>query len=110
MNDIVQNLGHALRDKHILLLGAGGAAQGVLQPLVEAMPRDITVANRNVDKAHLMVKRLSIEQEICNISALSFDALTQHYDVIINATSTGLTDTALPISNTIFAKIALLTT
>ena len=104
VNDIVQNLGHILHDKHILLLGAGGAAQGVLQPLVEAKPRDITVANRNVSKAHLMVKRLSIEQAICNISVLDFDALSQGYDVIINATSTGLTDTALPIADSIFKQ------
>lgn len=107
VNDIVQNLGHILHDKHILLLGAGGAAQGVLQPLVEAKPRDITVANRNVNKAHLMVKRLSIEQAICNISVLGFEALTQHYDVIINATSTGLTDTALPIADSIFKQDCL---
>ena len=107
VNDIVQNLGHSLHDKHILLLGAGGAAQGVLQPLVEAKPRDITVANRNVDKAHFMVKRLSIEQAICNISVLSFDALSQGYDVIINATSTGLTDTSLPIADSIYKQDCL---
>lgn len=104
VNDIVQNLGYTLHNKHILLLGAGGAAQGVLQPLVEAKPRDITVANRNLDKAHLMVQRLSIEQAICNISVLSFDALTEGYDVIINATSAGLTDAVLPLADSVFRQ------
>lgn len=107
VNDIEKNLGLSLHGKQVLLLGAGGAAQGVLQPLVEAKPNQITVANRNVNKADLMVKRLSIEQTICNILVLDFDALTQPFDVIINATSAGLTDTALPIPDIVFAKNTL---
>jgi shikimate dehydrogenase len=107
VNDITINLKHALKGARILLIGAGGAAQGVLQPLVEAAPADIVIANRNVEKAGLMVQKLAIEQAICNISVLKFSALNQPFDVIINATSTGLTDTALPIPNSIFAKNCL---
>lgn len=106
VNDIEKNSGLSLHGKQVLLLGAGGAAQGVLQPLVEAKPSQITVANRNINKAHLMVKRLSTEQT-CNISVLDFDALAQPFDVIINATSAGLTDTALPIPDIVFAKDTL---
>ncbi|NOT15194.1 MAG: shikimate dehydrogenase [Methylotenera sp.] len=107
VNDIEKNLEVCLQGKQILLLGAGGAAQGVLQPLLEAQPKVITVANRNVDKAHLMLKRLAIKQATCGISVLSFEALTQQYDVIINATSAGLTETALPIANGIFSNNSL---
>ncbi len=107
VRDITANLGHVLQGAQILILGAGGAAQGVLQPLVEAMPAGITIVNRNVEKAHLMVQRLAIEQSICNISVLEFTALNQAYDVIINATSAGLTGSALPIPDMVFGNKTL---
>jgi len=40
----------------------------------------------------------------CEVHAITFDSLERPYDLIINATSTGLTDTALPIPSSIFAK------
>jgi shikimate dehydrogenase len=107
VNDITINLKHVLKGARVLLLGAGGAAQGVLQPLVEAAPEDIVIANRNVEKAGLMVQKLAIEQPICNISVLKFSALNQPFDVIINATSAGLSDTALPLPDIIFGKQTL---
>jgi shikimate dehydrogenase len=107
VRDITHNLGYTLQDAQVLLLGAGGAAQGVLQPLVEAAPANITVANRNVEKAHIMVQRLAIEQAICNISVLEFKALNQPFDIIINATSAGLADSALPIPDAAFGKQTL---
>lgn len=107
VRDITHNLGHALQGARVLLLGAGGAAQGVLQPLVEAAPANITVANRNVEKAHIMVQRLAIEQPICSISVVEFAALNQPFDIVINATSVGLTDSALPISDVVFGQNTL---
>ncbi len=107
VRDITYNLGHTLQGAQVLLLGAGGAAQGVLQPLAEAAPANITVANRNVEKAHIMVQRLAIEQPICSISVLEFSALNQPFDIIINATSAGLTNNALPIPDVVFGKKTL---
>lgn len=107
VRDITHNLGHALQGARVLLLGAGGAAQGVLQPLVKAAPANITVTNRNVEKAHVMVQRLAIEQPICPISVLEFTALNQPFDIIINATSAGLTDSALPIPDAVFGNHTL---
>jgi shikimate dehydrogenase len=107
VNDITINLKRALKGAQILIIGAGGAAQGVLQSLVDAHPAGITVANRNTEKAHFMVQRLSIEQPICNISvqeikALAPPFLTQPYDVVINATSAGLSNDKLPLADEIF--------
>ena len=110
VNDITQNLGFSLKDAQILLLGAGGAAQGVLQSLLDALPNSITVANRSAEKAQLMLQRLN--SPTCNTAAIDFSALlppflTQPFDVIINATSAGLTNESLPISDDVFGKNTL---
>ncbi|CAN0475536.1 unnamed protein product, partial [Phaeothamnion confervicola] len=51
IRDIVHNLGFALAGKRVLLMGAGGAAQGVLAPLLEHKPGILTIANRTIEKA-----------------------------------------------------------
>jgi shikimate dehydrogenase len=103
VNDITINLKYALEGARVLLLGAGGAAQGVLLPLLNAKPAGITIANRSLEKAKNLATKLTHEK----LSASSLDALPHSFDVIINATSTGLSDTALPISDAIFAKNCL---
>lgn len=103
VNDITSNLKHALEGSRILLLGAGGAAQGVLLPLLNANPKSIVIANRSLDRAQNMATKFAHEK----LATSSFVALVTPFDVIINATSTGLTDTALPVSDSIFAKNCL---
>jgi shikimate dehydrogenase len=108
VNDITRNLGHALQGAQILLLGAGGAAQGVLLPLLNAGPASVTIANRSLEKAHFMAQKFAAEHPICNIAVCSVENLmppflTQPFDVIINATSTGLSDTALNLADEIFS-------
>ncbi len=98
-SDIEQNLKFPIADKNILILGAGGAAHGVLNSLVGA--KSITIANRTSEKALQLVMSIS---DVNDVRAKMFDELDAPYDLIINATSTGLTDTALPIPNIIFAK------
>ena len=98
-NDIEQNLGFSIADKHILILGAGGAAHGVLNSLLSAA--SITIANRTLQKAAEMSSRVS------HGNASTFENLDRSFDLIINATSTGLTDTALPIANKIFGANCL---
>ncbi len=107
INDITQNLGVALDSAQILLLGAGGAAQGVLLPLLNAQPASITIANRSLEKAHFMVQKIAADHAVCNITISHFAHLQSEFDVIINATSTGLSDSALPIPDVIFAKNCL---
>ncbi|MGB7814812.1 MAG: shikimate dehydrogenase [Methylotenera sp.] len=97
-NDIEQNLGFSIANKHILILGAGGAAHGTLNSLLGAS--SITIANRTHDKALQLV--MSIKDY--EAKASTFETLEKPYDLIINATSTGLSDTVLPIPNAVFAK------
>ncbi len=103
INDIQDNLRCTLQGARILLLGAGGAAQGVLLPLLDTKPASITIANRSLDKAQNMVEKFAHNR----LSATNFEALSAPFDVIINATSTGLSDTDLPISNIIFGSNCL---
>lgn len=103
IRDIASNFGIALQGARILILGAGGAAQGVFQPILAQQPATLVVANRTLDKAQKMAS-----QHANKVTACTFEDLkNQSFDLIINATSTGLTDTALPIPDTIFAKDCL---
>lgn len=103
ISDIQDNLQRTLQGTQILLLGAGGAAQGVLLPLLNVKPASITIANRSLDKAQNMVTKFKHE----NLFSSSFETLSAPFDIIINATSTGLSDMALPVPNIIFGKNCL---
>lgn len=107
VSDITKNLAHTLQSARVLLLGAGGAAQGVFLPLLNTQPTSITIANRNLEKAHFMIQKIAAQHTVCNITISNYENLQSEFDVIINATSTGLSDTALPISDAIFAKNCL---
>lgn len=110
VSDIQINLGVSIANKRILLLGAGGAAEGVLHPLLEKHPDLLVIHNRTLEKALSLVKKVTEKDGIRlhSLSACSLSDLeNQQFDIIINATSTGLTDTALPIPDTIFAENCL---
>jgi shikimate dehydrogenase len=69
----------------VLLLGAGGAAQGVLAPLAEAGAAAIVVANRTLARAQALAARVP------GVVACGFDALGgRAFDLVVNATSAGL--------------------
>ncbi len=100
-NDIVQNLNFSIANKHILILGAGGAAHGILNSLLGAS--SIMIANRTHERALELVMGI----QDFEARASTFELLDRPYDLIINATSAGLTDTALPIPNIIFGENCL---
>ena len=101
-NDIEKNLGVSVTDKNILLLGAGGAAQGVLNALIGA--KSVTVANRTQSKALEMVSGV---YDILEAHAVEYQELSRAFDLVINATSAGLTDSALPLPDCIFSSDTL---
>lgn len=110
VRDIQENLAISIVGKRVLLIGAGGAAEGVLHPILACSPVLLVITNRTLDKAISMVKRVEEQGEyrLVSVNAYAFDDLhDQAFDIVINATSTGLTDTLLPLPATIFATQAL---
>lgn len=110
VRDIQQHLGIALKDKRILLVGAGGAAQGVLHPLLEATQKQLVISNRSPEKA-VSLKKTAEQHEryrFFSVDAFEFRKLNdEHFDVVINATSAGLKDEMPDIPKTIFAPGAI---
>jgi shikimate dehydrogenase len=110
VRDITENIGVSIKGKRVLLIGAGGASEGVLHPLLAAQPELLIITNRTLDKAINMVKRVEARGEMLYVSidAYAFDDLAgQQFDIVINATSAGLTDSQLPLPASIFAPGAL---
>ncbi|HUW00257.1 MAG TPA: shikimate dehydrogenase [Gallionella sp.] len=105
VRDIVFNFGIALKNKRVLLIGAGGAAYGVALPLAGAGAK-LTIVNRTADRAHALAAGISTLQSI--ISSGSFDDIAgQQFDAVINATSAGLSGSELSLPPAIFAPGAL---
>lgn len=102
VRDLTVNLGVALAGADLLLLGAGGAARGVLLPLLAQKPRSIVISNRTASKADALVERFGTRGPL---DAIAPGALgNRRFDVVINATSAGLDPNAVwPWSEGLFA-------
>jgi shikimate dehydrogenase len=105
VTDIVRNAGVALHGRRLLLLGAGGAARGVLLSLLDQRPAEIVIANRTLDRAHLLVREFSAPHGVLRASA--FDALDGMFDVVINATSASLEQALPPVPPACFGGATL---
>ncbi len=104
VNDILGNHGGRLAEADVLLLGAGGAARGVLEPLLEQGPRRLVIANRTLDRA------VEIAAEFAALGVLEgcgFEALAdQRFDLVINATAASLQGELPPLPDTLLAPQA----
>ncbi len=92
---------------HVLILGAGGAAQGVIEPLMGAGVASISITNRTHEKATALVQQFSAVASAAkvNLKAVPLTELkNSSYDLIINATATGLSDVS-PISKDVLQVI-----
>ena len=90
VRDLTNNLNFQFRS--VLLLGAGGAAQGAIGPLLEAGASRVVIANRTLSRAQALAQRFS------GVTATAYDALKgEGFDLVINATSAGLADEAPPL-------------
>jgi shikimate dehydrogenase len=86
--DLTSNLGLAWNAPRILVLGAGGAARGVLEPLLSLQPRLLVIANRTAERAVALAAEF---EELGPVSGCAFAKLEHHrFDLIINATSASL--------------------
>ncbi len=96
VRDLRDNHGIALHGLRVLLLGAGGAARGVVAPLLAANPRSLVIANRTHERAVALARRF---QPVGPVSALALGAVEGHeFDLLINATSASLQDQVPDIS------------
>jgi shikimate dehydrogenase len=103
--DIEHNLGVALAGKRVLICGAGGATRGAVLPLAACGPAVLAVANRTAETAHRLKQDFAAHVEL---QTGGFEALAgEVFDVVINATSTGLSDAGLPLPPGLFAPGAL---
>lgn len=98
VRDLTVNAGLSLQGKRILLLGAGGAVRGALEPLLAEQPASLIIANRTVEKAELLAE---LFDDLGPVSASGFDWLREPVDVIINATSASLSGDVPPIAGSL---------
>ena len=103
--DLTRNLHCTLAGKRILLLGAGGAARGVIEPLLEQQPAALLIANRTVSRAQELAELFG--QHGHGITACSFDTADTPFDVVINATAASLAGELPPLSPRIFTAHTL---
>ncbi|WP_327124139.1 shikimate dehydrogenase [Nitrincola sp. A-D6] len=92
VNDLTQNLGCSLKGASVLLLGAGGAVRGVIQPLLEAGCTELVIANRTPEKAQILAQHFAATAgQTATLQACGYgDIPLKHFDVIINGTSASL--------------------
>jgi shikimate dehydrogenase len=107
--DIEQGAGVALAGQHVLLIGAGGAAAGVLGPLLQAGPAAVTVANRTPAKAEALVGRHAGEAATHGVQlrASGLADAGKGYNVVINSSASSLAGDAVPVAASVLAPGAL---
>ncbi len=104
VRDLTANLGRRIAGARVLLMGAGGAAQGVVMPLLEAGAARLVIANRTVEKAESLAARFPDFP----VHFSSYFALAgQAFDLVINSTSAGLAGEMPPLPAGLFLPGAL---
>ncbi|MBE0487594.1 MAG: shikimate dehydrogenase [Halomonas sp.] len=99
VRDLVRH-GVTLAGAHILVLGAGGAVRGVLEPLLAEAPASLLVANRTAAKARALAADF---RELGEITGGGFDAVDGAFDVVINGTSASLAGDLPPLPDDLFS-------
>jgi len=100
VRDLVMNQQVEITGKRVLVIGAGGAVRGILQPFLEQDPELIVIVNRTVEKAQALADSF---KDFGNIEAQRFEDLSEPFDVIINGTSASLSGDVPPLPDTVVA-------
>ncbi len=104
VSDIVDNAGWEISGKRVLILGAGGAVRGVLQPVLEKQPAQLVIANRTVAKALQLAKGFA---DLGKIQSCGFEDLEGlKFDLVINGTSASLSGDLPPLPEKLLAENA----
>ena len=105
VNDLVNNNDIVLADKQILLMGAGGAARGVMAPLLQQQPARLVIVNRTPDKAVALADAF---RDLGNTEGCGYPALQdQQFDIVINATAASLHGELPPLPDELLADNAI---
>lgn len=95
----IRRLGWKIENQLLVILGAGGAVRGIMQPLLLEKPRQIIIANRTIEKAEFLVSEFSslANEMAVKLSCLPFNQLNEKADIVINGTSASLGQSKLAI-------------
>jgi len=112
VRDLERNAGVALRGRRILLIGAGGAAAGVLGPLLAARPAELVVANRTPERADALLRTHPAAVEArrkggATLRATALDDAGHAYDVVLNGTASSVQGSGVPVGAEVLAPGAL---
>ncbi|WP_434776944.1 shikimate dehydrogenase [Neisseria sp. Ec49-e6-T10] len=105
--DIQDNLNFSITQKHVLILGAGGAVASIIEPLLLQRPASLVIVNRTLNKAQDLANRFA---HWGAIKATSYDDLPKHkeaFDLVINGTSSSLHEEQLPLPNDLFGSTSM---
>ncbi len=102
VRDLVDNLGVQVQSRRLLLLGAGGAARGVLGPLLDERPAELVVANRTVSRAVSLCQAVGAKGTLRS-SGLN-DLEGGDFDLVINATSAEVSGELPPLPDSALSK------
>ena len=95
LRDLTQNIGFVVEGKSVLILGAGGATRGILQPLLAASPTAVVIANRTPSRGEGLARQF---KDLGNVRAVGLEQIPQTvFDLIINSTSASLYGEAVSI-------------
>lgn len=101
VTDIVSNHGITITGKHVLILGAGGAVRGILQPLLEQDPGRVVIANRTLSKAETLA---GLFRPFGSIEATGIESVNGMFDLIINGTSASLQGELPAVSEAVISR------
>jgi shikimate dehydrogenase len=105
VRDLEQNLNTQLKHKKILLIGAGGAAEGVIYSMLEKKPSELTLTNRTIEKSNVIQNKMDVHAKSFDVNLNVTEILKcphQYFDVIINATSASLINADLHMDPKVF--------
>lgn len=102
VRDMIANLGWTLQGSRVLIVGAGGAVRGVLEPLLRELPASIHIVNRTVERAETLAQEFGM---LGDLSVGGYEDLAgRQFDLVINASSAGLSGEAAPLPAGILAE------